>query len=135
MHRLVPLFALLLILAGCGRQSDTHDPSDAEPPPAGETATEAMEEPVTPPPAATETEAPACTPEWFVWVNEQVLAMHNGDLVELYPDGLPEVGTDEWFLAVDNITGGNDGNGADGPEGGSAEWCNMVQQRLSQPLQ
>lgn len=136
----LPLLALILVLSGCGRQSDTHDPAEVKRTPPGETATEAMEEPIAPPsteegaeePAADSTEAPICTPEWFAWVHEQVLARHDGDMAELYPAGLPEVGTEEWFLAVDQLTGGD---GAQGPDGGSIEWCNMIQQRLSSPAQ
>ncbi|WP_323847177.1 hypothetical protein [Microbulbifer magnicolonia] len=145
MYRFLPLLALLLVLNGCGRQSDTHDPAEVERTPPGEMATEAMEEPVTPPTddngtAAPETtaprpqtdisEAPICTPEWFAWVHEQVTARHDGDLAELYPAGLPEVGSVEWFLAVDKLTGGD---GAHGPDGGSVEWCDMIQQRLGGP--
>ncbi|MFC6635066.1 hypothetical protein [Microbulbifer taiwanensis] len=159
MYRLLPMLtltlSLLLAIGGCGRQSDTHDPPDAQSPQSegvdstqpDETATEVMEEPVTPPPDDSGTavpessatppqtdtgEAPICTPEWFVWVHEQVLARHDGDMAELYPAGLPEVGSAEWFLAVDKLTGGD---GAHGPDGGSAEWCSMVQQRLGSPAQ
>jgi len=142
MYPYLPLLALIFVLSGCGRQSDTHDPADAERTPPGETATEAMEEPITPPEdstataeeqaAAPPTEAPVCTPEWFTWVHEQVIAMHDGEIAELYPAGLPEVGSEEWFLAVDKLTGGD---GAHGPDGGSIEWCNMVQQRLSNSSQ
>lgn len=146
MYRFLPLIAvLLLILGGCGRQSDTHDPAEERGAP-GETATEAMEEPLTPSdepdatmdgqddqtattPEGDESEVIVCSEEWFTWVNEQVQTMHDGDIADLYPGGLPEVGTDEWFLAVDKLTGGD---GAHGPDGGSAEWCAMIQQRLQQ---
>lgn len=134
MYRFLPLAALLLSLglSGCGRQSDTHDPAETERTPPGETATEAMDTPVAPPDeneSDTETEAPICTEEWFQWVNDQVIAMHDGDMAQLYPSGLPDVGTAEWFLAVDKLTGGD---GAHGPDGGSAEWCSMMQHRLKQ---
>lgn len=71
-----------------------------------------------------------CTPEWFEWVNTQVMATNSEEIAEQYPTGLPEVGTDEWFLAVDKLTGGD---GAHGPDGGSDEWCFMMQQRLPKP--
>ena len=148
MYRFLPLLALALVLNGCGRQSDTHDPTDVERTPPGETATEAMEEPITPPSDDADTTMPEestaapqddrsetieiCTPEWFAWVHEQIQARPDGDLAELYPSGLPEVGSDEWFLAVDKLTGGD---GAHGPDGGSAEWCSMMQQRLGTPMQ
>jgi hypothetical protein len=123
---LIPLtLTLLLCLSGCGRQSDTNDPAQAPPP--DETATEIMENPVTPPEDSIDAAAQICTPEWFAWVNAQVLALPNGKLAELYPNGLPETGSGEWFTAVDKLTGGD---GAHGPDGGSAEWCSMMQQRL-----
>ena len=68
-----------------------------------------------------------CTETWFKWVNDQVLSMHSEVIAEQYPSGLPDVGSDEWFVAVDKLTGGD---GAHGPDGGSDEWCTMVQQRL-----
>ncbi|WP_193166042.1 hypothetical protein [Microbulbifer hainanensis] len=75
----------------------------------------------------TGTDTTICTPEWFAWVHQQVIGQQDGKMTELYPNGLPEVGTDEWFIAVDKLTGGD---GAHGPDGGSEEWCNMIQQRL-----
>lgn len=69
-----------------------------------------------------------CSDTWFKWVNDQVVAMHSEVITQQYPSGLPEVGSDEWFVAVDKLTGGD---GAHGPDGGSDEWCAMVQQRLS----
>ncbi|SEA30599.1 hypothetical protein [Microbulbifer marinus] len=148
MVRFLPLIALIVALNGCGRQSDTHDPTEVERTPPGEMATEAMEEPITPPeddsgtattdqsgtaPQGTDAETPEiCTPEWFAWVHEQIQSRPDGDLAEQYPSGLPEVGSDEWFIAVDKLTGGD---GAHGPDGGSAEWCSMVQQRLGTPAQ
>ncbi|WP_250464580.1 hypothetical protein [Microbulbifer litoralis] len=146
MYRYIPLIAVLLLtLGGCGRQSDTHDPAGADGS-ADETITETMEESVTPPdpdepdttmggqddqmattPEGDESEVVVCSEEWFGWVNDQVLAMHDGDMADLYPGGLPEVGSEEWFLAIDKLTGGD---GAHGPDGGSAEWCAMIQQRL-----
>ncbi|MCX2794707.1 hypothetical protein OQJ62_07225 [Microbulbifer thermotolerans] len=139
MYHHLALIALVLTigLAGCGRNSDTHDPGDHQTTPPDEGATEMMEEPVTPPAPPESAEPPSddsaaatiCTPEWFVWVHEQVITMQNGDMAELYPAGLPEVGTDEWFLAIDKLTGGD---GTHGPDGGSEEWCRMIQQRLEQ---
>lgn len=140
MYRYLPLIALLAALGlnGCGRQSDTHDPANVEREAPGETATEAMEEPIAPPPdsgtvAGNEhaTDAQICTPEWFAWVNEQIVTLQDGNLAELYPHDLPEVGSEEWFLAVDKLTGGD---GAHGPDGGSAEWCSMIELRLNQHL-
>lgn len=127
MYRLVSLLVLALALNGCGRQSDTSDQSEADLSTDEETVTETMEEPVAPS-TGSETDALICTSDWFVWVNGQVLAIHGSEVAELYPTGLPEVGSDEWFMAVDKITGGD---GAHGPDGGSAEWCTMVEQRLS----
>ena len=140
MYRYLPLVALtaLLALAGCGRNSDTHDPTNIEREAPGETATRAMEEPIAPPEPTeapptpgtqSSTDAPVCTDAWFAWVHEQVLAHHDGKLAELYPHDLPEVGSDEWFLFIDKMTGGD---GAHGPDGGSAEWCSMIQHRLEQ---
>jgi len=68
-----------------------------------------------------------CTPEWFAWVNTQIMATNSEAIAEQYPTGLPDVGSDEWFLAIDKLTGGD---GAHGPDGGSDEWCFMMQQRL-----
>lgn len=152
----LPLCALLALGLGCGRKSETHDP-DLDRPPTVVEETEIMEEPVAPPdddttdpgyappngtPNDTDDDsvdtaddttgtAQVCTPEWFVWVNEQVQLLPNSQLADLYPGGLPEVGSDEWFVAVDRLTGGD---GAHGPDGGSDEWCNMVLQRLGQMM-
>lgn len=128
MYRLASLLVLALALSGCDRQGDTSNQPEADLPSAGETATESMEEPVAPP-EENDTDVVICTPEWFVWVDEQIVALPDGKMAELYPTGLPEVGSDEWFVAVDKITGGD---GAHGPDGGSDEWCSMVEQRLSQ---
>ena len=68
-----------------------------------------------------------CTPEWFEWVNTQVMSTQSEAIAEQYPTGLPDVGSTEWFMAVDKLTGGD---GAHGPDGGSDEWCAMMQQRL-----
>ncbi|WP_346839252.1 hypothetical protein [Microbulbifer sp. SAOS-129_SWC] len=148
------LFVLLLALGGCSRQSDTHDTGSA-------TDTSTMNDtgaandttsPDTSTPDANAPDANApdanmsdssgqaamapttdteiCTPEWFAWVHDQVMAMPDGKRAELYPNGLPEVGSDEWFIAIDKLTGGD---GAHGPDGGSAEWCSMMQERLAKP--
>ena len=69
-----------------------------------------------------------CNAEWFEWVNTEVMKTQSEAITENYPTGLPEVGSDEWFTAVDKLTGGD---GAHGPDGGSDEWCSMIQQRLS----
>lgn len=79
---------------------------------------------------ATSTDTEVCTPQWFAWVHQQVLSKQDGKLTELYPSGLPEVGSDDWFVAIDKLTGGD---GTQGPEGGSDEWCRMIQQRLANP--
>lgn len=88
-----------------------------------------------PPPATTgSAESPngegelICTPEWFNWVNEQVMNDQGDAIAEQFPNGLPEVGSADWYNAVDRLTGGD---GAHGPDGGSDEWCFMLQQRLS----
>ncbi|WP_105103739.1 hypothetical protein [Microbulbifer pacificus] len=69
-----------------------------------------------------------CNAEWFEWVNQQVMSDQAAAIAEQYPTGLPDVGSDEWFIAMDRLTGGD---GAHGPDGGSDEWCFMMQQRLS----
>lgn len=68
-----------------------------------------------------------CNAEWFEWVNGKVTEEYSEAVSEQYPTGLPSVGSDEWFMAVDKLTGGD---GAHGPDGGSDEWCFMIQQRL-----
>lgn len=115
-----------LVLGGCGRKSETHDPDSAAPldSPAGEPAADERNTAESP-----NSEGQLiCTGTWFQWVNEQVQSIHSEVIAEQYPSGLPDVGTDEWFMAVDKLTGGD---GAHGPDPGSDEWCFMMQQRLS----
>ncbi|WGL17666.1 hypothetical protein PVT68_05065 [Microbulbifer bruguierae] len=130
-----------IAINGCGRKSDTHDPDHTP-----DAATLAMEDIATTEAEtkrevrAQENSSPSstgdnpnsegqliCTPEWFQWVNEQVMSTQSEAIALQYPTGLPDVGSDEWFTAVDKLTGGD---GAHGPDGGSDEWCFMMQQRL-----
>ncbi|MFV8782149.1 hypothetical protein ACNKU7_06975 [Microbulbifer sp. SA54] len=142
------IIALLstLALAGCGRQTETHDPDvapAAQPTSPGQEDNDAASQSDSS--AGTESSADdssvdsqnsgpnsmgqlICTDPWFEWVNQQVLSIHSQDVANQYPSGLPAVGSDEWFAAVDKLTGGD---GAHGPDGGSDEWCFMMQQRLS----
>ncbi|WP_288132280.1 hypothetical protein [Microbulbifer sp.] len=144
-HLLIITLASILALAACDRKSETHDP-DTQPTDTP-TSDQSMEDTVvidendtsddttgsddsnTGAAAATgdSDEVLICTKEWFEWVNNQVLATSSEMIAEQYPTGLPDVGSDEWFMAVDKLTGGD---GAHGPDGGSDEWCMMVQQRL-----
>ena len=144
------LFASLMAtiaITGCSRKSDTHDPDTAP-----KTETEVVEEttvveqdsPASAPADkttadkttadSTSAESPnsegqlICNPEWFEWVNKQVMSLQSEAIAENYPTGLPSVGSKEWFTAMDKLTGGD---GAHGPDGGSDEWCFMMQQRLS----
>lgn len=156
MYRHLSLLALILVLglSGCDRQRD-EPPQPSEP---SGTPGERMNEPepATPPNGGTTrddlnggttmddgttmndgttmddgtaTDTQICTPEWFASVHQQVQAMPDGDITQLYPSGLPEVGSEKWFAAIDKLTGGD---GASGPDGGTPEWCSMIQQRLSQ---
>ncbi|WP_237066066.1 hypothetical protein [Microbulbifer guangxiensis] len=153
MYRQLSLIALLtpLWLVGCGQKTETVDPTNTEimeedvdvevSDPAeertapGEAADEAMsddgygQEQSTEPDIGSATELETCSPQWFQWVHEKVVAMPGVDakVSEMYGDGLPEIGSDEWYVAMDRLTGGD---GAHGPDGGSAEWCSMMEQRL-----
>lgn len=132
-------------ITGCSRQSDTNDPDKA---PQTETETEVVEEITvdepadsspTPPDSSTgdastdSSESPnsegqlICNAEWFEWVNGQLMEKYSEAIAEQYPEGLPSVGSADWFMAADKLTGGD---GAHGPDGGSDEWCFMMQQRL-----
>lgn len=132
-------------ITGCSRQSDTNDPDKA---PQTETETEVVEEITvdepadsspTPPDSNTgdastdSSESPnsegqlICNAEWFEWVNGQLMEKYSEAIAEQYPEGLPSVGSADWFMAADKLTGGD---GAHGPDGGSDEWCFMMQQRL-----
>ncbi|WKD50570.1 hypothetical protein [Microbulbifer spongiae] len=136
MPRWVPLFALILALGGCGRQCDRHIASEpVAAPAAGETAADEMQHPIAPgsenaraaDAAADNGSASFCTPEWFAWVQAQLASRQNGDLAQLYPSGLPPVGSSEWFEAVTTLTGAN----LDGTVPGSTAWCEAIQKRLS----
>ncbi|GAA5525701.1 hypothetical protein Maes01_02273 [Microbulbifer aestuariivivens] len=149
MYRYLSLIALLMPLAlfGCGQKTDTNDPANAEvveedievtepsqdggtP---GDTTDSATGDDTTGDSASAEdsqsSEGQTCTPEWFEWVQAQVVAIPGADamIAEWYGDGMPEVGSDDWYVAMDRLTGGD---GAHGPDGGSAEWCSMMEQRL-----
>lgn len=82
-----------------------------------------------PPEMGDTSEVETCSEQWFVWLHEKVLAMpgKRDQLNEAYPDGIPEPGSDEWFVAMDKATGGD---GAHGPDGGSEEWCSMMEKRF-----
>lgn len=108
-------FALLLTLAGCDRRDQGSDTDSA---------------PTVP--QAADGSPSICTPEWFNWVNRQLSAQTDGRLNELYPQGLPEVGSGEWFEATDVLTAGSGDHGIS-PRPGSDEWCFMIQQRLNNP--
>ncbi|TLM73950.1 hypothetical protein ACONUD_02680 [Microbulbifer harenosus] len=145
---LATTLATAIAMSGCSRKSETHDPDTAPgtetevveemtvtEPEQGTDADTATPDTTTAPPATGDTaESPnsegqlICTPEWFKWVNEQVMSQQSEAIAEQFPSGLPDVGSDEWFLAIDKLTGGD---GAHGPDGGSDEWCFMIQQRLS----
>ncbi|BBM00101.1 hypothetical protein [Microbulbifer sp. GL-2] len=137
MYRFIPLFAIVLILNGCGPQADKRNASEQEASPAADqSASEAMKQPIAPPtePPPPEGSTPpgasasVCTPEWFAWVQQQIIGKQNGDMAKLYPSGLPAVGSDEWFAAVTMLTGGN----LSGVIPGSTEWCDAIQKRLTQ---
>ena len=137
MYRYFTLMFLVFALSitGCGRKMETNGPEGVERTAPGETTEEAMPSPESDSgdeyagdaDMGDATEVAVCTDAWFTWVNQKVMAMPGSQLSEMYPDGLPEVASDEWFLAIDKLTGGD---GAHGPDGGSAEWCSMVEQRL-----
>ncbi|QKX17830.1 hypothetical protein [Microbulbifer sp. YPW1] len=140
MFRPLLIAALLtsFTIAGCSRQSDTNDPDKAP-----ETETEVIEEITVDEPADDSASSPEsdsssgespnsegqliCNAEWFEWVNGQLVEKYGEAIAEQYPDGMPSVGSQEWFMAADKLTGGD---GAHGPDGGSDEWCFMMQQRL-----
>lgn len=130
MYRYLTLVLLVFALGitGCGRKTETNAPTDVERTAPGEVTDEAMPAPET----GDTAEAEICTDAWFTWVNQKVMAMPDSQMSEMYPNGLPEVASDEWFLAIDRLTGGD---GAHGPDGGSDEWCRMVQQRLTSQSQ
>lgn len=151
--------ATSVTIYGCGRKTETHDPDNApktetevmeeviinKPEGGGDAAMPDQSAPDSSAPDSSTTEDAAppstadtgenpngegeliCTPEWFNWVNEQVMNDQGEAIAERFPNGLPEVGTDEWYNAMDMLTGGD---GAHGPDGGSDEWCFMMQQRL-----
>ncbi|MCH9692733.1 MAG: hypothetical protein K0U59_11850 [Gammaproteobacteria bacterium] len=117
MKRSLYLFTVLLLitLPGCDRQSQTK----------GVDTTETVSQ--------TDSDIPSiCTPEWFNWVNQQLPIQSDDTLNTLYPNGLPEVGSGEWFEATDVLTAGNGERGV-GPRPGSDAWCFMIQQRLNNP--
>ncbi|MCK7597686.1 hypothetical protein M0G74_10440 [Microbulbifer sp. CAU 1566] len=134
-------FMSSLLSTGCSRQSDTHDPDHStDKAPQTEVREEVIVDETTAPPATSpETsenlsgESPnsegqlICNAEWFEWVNGQLMTRYSEAIAEQYPDGMPSVGSQEWFIAADKLTGGD---GAHGPDGGSDEWCFMMQQRL-----
>ncbi|GAB2505712.1 hypothetical protein [Microbulbifer agarilyticus] len=153
---LATTLAASVALHGCSRKSDTNDP-DTTP----TTEAEVVEEvTVTEPDPSTQT-APAtgdsassaastsnpsstdsaenpnsegqliCNAKWFEWVNGEVMKTQGLAIAEHYPSGLPEVGSKEWFTAMEKLTGGDKLDDAHGPDGGSDEWCFMMQQRLS----
>jgi len=150
---LASLFAAIAV-TGCSRKSETHDP-DLPADSNQQMETEVIEESITTEPdsdssddGATPDEGAtgadsttgddsagspdsegqmACDDDWFQWVNAQVMSTQSEAIAEQYPNGLPDVGSSEWFMAVDKLTGGD---GAHGPDGGSEEWCSMMQQRL-----
>jgi hypothetical protein len=161
MYRYLSLLALLmpLWLIGCGQKTDTVEPTETETMEEDVEVTEPAEERTAPGEATDEampdsgygqdsssgqeqatdsdmgsgTEVETCSPQWFQWVHEKVVAMPGVDakIAEMYSDGLPEIGSDEWFRAMDRLTGGD---GAHGPDGGSAEWCSMMEQRLDSQM-
>lgn len=142
-HLLLATLFTTIAVTGCSRKSETNDPelpADST----QQTETEVIEESTTtemdsttPDTSTTGDESTgspgsegqmACNDELFEWVNVQVMSTQSEAIAEQYPDGLPEVGSAEWFTAVDKLTGGD---GAHGPDGGSDEWCSMMKQRLS----
>ena len=154
---LIATLVSTLALTACDRKSDTNEPDSAAPADTPATTEQPMNEggtgtttddstgdntlsddnmgsgdvtsddSTTAPGSTSPEEQLVCTETWFKWVNDQVVSMHSDMIAEQYPSGLPDVGSDEWFIAVDKLTGGD---GAHGPDGGSEEWCTMVQQRL-----
>ncbi|WP_428818582.1 hypothetical protein [Microbulbifer sp. MCCC 1A16149] len=154
------LIAALLtsfVFAGCSRQSDTNDP-DKAPETETEVIEEiTVDEPTDDSTSTSDSDSSTtddtsmdsasdsdsgesspgespnsegqliCNAEWFEWVNGQLVEKYGEAIAEQYPDGMPSVGSQEWFMAADKLTGGD---GAHGPDGGSDEWCFMMQQRL-----
>ncbi|WP_237059990.1 hypothetical protein [Microbulbifer sediminum] len=150
MNRYMPLLALMvpLALVGCGREeeSETIDleqevpaesTSDMDSMPESDQSQDMPQDEspstgdqdATGPQMGDTSEVEVCTEEWFAWLNQKVITNPDlqAELDAAYPDGPPEVGSDEWFLAMDKLTGGD---GAHGPDGGSDEWCNMMQSRV-----
>ena len=153
-HLLLAGLMASIAIAGCSRKSDTNDP-DTAPKPKTEVIEETtvVEEDTSAPdygsPSSTGEAAGAnetgnnaasdsadnpngegqliCDAKWFEWVNSEVMKTQSEAIAENYSTGLPEVGSAEWFTAMDKLTGGD---GAHGPDGGSDEWCFMMQQRL-----
>ncbi|MBB5210864.1 hypothetical protein [Microbulbifer hydrolyticus] len=152
-HLLLASLLASIAITGCSRKSETHDPdqpTDQTP----QTETEVIEEVIVTEPDSSDpnsddaggsgsddsaatgndsAESPnsegqlICNAKWFEWVNEQLMSKYSEAIAEQYPDGMPSVGSPEWFMAADKLTGGD---GAHGPDGGSDEWCFMMQQRL-----
>ncbi|WP_444935218.1 hypothetical protein ACJJIW_11535 [Microbulbifer sp. JMSA004] len=128
MYRFGPLIALIFVLCSCGGPKDSKSPAT---PPADEPATSAMKEPIAPPGNGAEAEKKAaaiCTPEWFAWVQQQVLAQQNGDMAKLYPSGMPTTGSEEWFTAITRLSGAN----TNGLKPGGMEWCEAIQKHLTE---
>lgn len=135
-HLLLASLLAAIAVTGCSRKSETHDP-DLPADSNQQMETEVIEESITTEPdsdtsgdsaGSPESEGQmACDDDWFQWVNAQVMSTQSEAIAEQYPNGLPDVGSSEWFVAVDKLTGGD---GAHGPDGGSEEWCSMMKQRL-----
>ncbi|AWF80333.1 hypothetical protein BTJ40_05655 [Microbulbifer sp. A4B17] len=134
MYRFGLVIALILTVYGC------EGPKDSKPPvaPADEAATDAMKEPIAPPGDMGKADKKAtaiCTPEWFEWVQQQVIAQQNGDMANLYPSGMPTTGSEEWFTAISQLSGVD----TSGLQPGGMEWCEAIQKHLTegsgQPLQ
>ncbi|WP_231759952.1 hypothetical protein [Microbulbifer elongatus] len=154
-HLLLASLMATIAITGCSRKSDTPDaaqkpeaevveettvveedtsaPNYSAPSSTGE-AGEAKDGNTGDSSAAASGESPnsegqlICNAKWFEWVNSEVMKTQSEAITEHYPSGLPLVGSDDWFVAMDKLTGGD---GAHGPDGGSDEWCFMMQQRLN----
>ncbi|WP_226646055.1 hypothetical protein [Microbulbifer variabilis] len=137
---ILPL-SLVVALSGCGRQGEYHKSQQSDSTAvAGQTASDAMKQPITQSANSSTEDSPnqaqtsangsetICTPGWFTWVQRQVTAQQDGDLKEMYPSGLPPIGSAEWFDAITKLTGGNMAD----VKPGSPEWCLEIQKRLSQ---
>ncbi|MCO1334204.1 hypothetical protein MO867_07585 [Microbulbifer sp. OS29] len=128
MYRFGVLITLLFVFCGCEGPRDSESPGAAAP---GEAATSAMKEPIVPPANSQDTREktmPICTPEWFAWVQKQVLTQQNGDLAKLYPSGMPTIASEEWFTAITQLSGAN----TNGLQPGGMEWCDAIQKHLAQ---